>query len=176
MVKKIRSYFRQDDASASLEFALLFIPYLLLTLGIIEISLMFTAGTLLEGATSSAGRLIRTGQIQQASVEDPEAMFRDALCDYATVLINCNEVEVEVIQLDSFADAATNSPQFDEDGNFVSQGFTPGGSNDRVLIRIAYRYRVITPMVGTLLAGEDGARLFLSTLVLQTEPYEFEGA
>lgn len=175
MLGNIRSYVRKKDGSTSLEFALLFIPYLLLTLGTIELSLMFTAGTLLEGATGNASRLIRTGQIQQSNL-DPQEMFRDALCDYATVLVNCNEIDVEVVQLDSFADAANNVPTFDDDGNLVSQGFAPGGSNDRVLIRIAYRYRVITPMVGTLLAGEDGERLFMSTLVLQTEPYEFEGA
>lgn len=146
----------------------------MLSLGIIELSVMYAAASLLEGATNSAARLIRTGQVQQASM-DPESMFRDAICDYATVLISCNDVVVEVVPLNNFTDYATIAPEYDDDGNLVSQGFDAGGSNDKILIRVAYRYTMMTPFIGQLIAGPTGSRLFMSTIVLQTEPYEFLG-
>jgi len=92
------------------------------------------------------------------------------------VLINCNDVVVESLTLDSFSDVATSPAQFDADGNMVSQGFDAGGSDARVLIRVAYRYEMMTPFVGVLISGSDNSRLFMSTIVLQVEPYDFAGA
>jgi hypothetical protein len=66
-------------------------------------------------------------------------------------------------------------PVYDEDGNLVSGGFDAGSSGDRILIRTAYRYEMLTPLVGSLLTAGTGSRLFVSTVVMQTEPYEFEG-
>ena len=177
MVRRlINKFLKREDGTTSLEFSLVMIPYLILSLGIIELSLMYAAGSLLEGATGSAARLIRTGQVQQATSVDPQDMFRDRLCDYAQVLISCNDVEIEVVPMTSYTDFASLTPSFDGDGNMISQGFNAGGSNERILIRVAYRYEMLTPLVGPLLSGQDGGTTFVSTIVLQTEPYEFEGA
>ena len=75
----VRHFIKRDEGTTSVEFSLLFIPYLMLSLAVVELALMFTAGSLLEGATGSASRLIRTGQIQQAQNVAPEDMFREEL-------------------------------------------------------------------------------------------------
>ncbi len=169
----IRKFIRKEDGSTAIEFSLLMMPYMLISLAIIELSLMFMSASLLEGATDSAARLIRTGQVQQGA-GDPETMFRDALCNYAVVLIDCNTMVIEVTTLTNYADYTP--PIYDGSGNMVTSGFNAGGSNDKILIRVAYSYSMMTPLVGTLLNGSDGATLFISTIVLQTEPYEFQGA
>ncbi len=170
--KPFAGWAKKDDGTTAIEFALMALPYVFLTIGIIELSIMYAAASLLEGATGSASRMIRTGEIQQSG-RNPEEMFREALCDYATVLIRCDDIVVESIPLTSFGDYDTYAPQYDEDGNLVSQGFAVGGSDDRVLIRVAYRYSMMVPFVGMLLTGPTNSRLFMSTVVLQTEPYEF---
>ena len=147
----------------------------MLTLGAIELAIMYSSASLLEGATNSAARMIRTGQIQQSASADPEQLFRDEICNYAQVLIRCDDVVIEVQRMDSFDDVAAMQPQYDEDGNFTSRGFVAGGSGDRVLVRTSFRYSMITPLVGPLLSGSDGSIPFMSTIVLQTEPYEFTG-
>ncbi len=167
-----KKLYKRKEGSTAIEFAMLAVPYVMLSLGIIELSLMYTSASLLEGATDSAARLVRTGQLQQA--DGGEAMFRDALCNYATVLVNCEDIVVEVIPLASYNDFS--GPVYNADGEMVSQGFDAGGSNDRMLIRTSYRFEMMTPLVGPLLNGEDGATTFISTIVLQTEPYEFQGA
>lgn len=169
-----RKWRRDENGTTAIEFSLLIVPYLMLTLGIIELSVMYASASLLEGATGSAARLIRTGQLQQSG-GDPETVFRDALCDYATVLIRCADMQIEVTPLSSFEDVGDMQAQFDEDGNLITSGVDAGGSDDRVLIRVAYRYQMMTPFVGRLLAGPNNERLFMSTVVLQTEPYEFQG-
>lgn len=177
MLHKFASIWAENkEGTTAIEFSLLAMPYLLLTVSIMELSMMYAAASLLEGATGSAARLIRTGQLQQAEGADPEQMFRDAICDYATVLVKCEDVIVEVHPMNSFSDYEEMEPQYDENGNLIPGGFNAGASSDRVLIRAAYRYNMMTPFIGPLLAGPDNSRLFVSTIVLQVEPYEFEGA
>lgn len=176
MLRKFFSgWFRKNDGTTAIEFSLLAIPYFLMTLAIIELSIMYTAASLLEGATGSAARLIRTGQLQQAT-GDPQDLFKDAICEYATVLIDCDQMVIEVRKMDSFADYEDMQPQYDEDGNLISGGFDAGAANDKILIRVAYRYHMMTPLIGPLLAGPTNSRLFISTIVLQTEPYVASGA
>ncbi len=174
MLRRIRRWFRkEDDGSAAIEFSMLVFPYVMISLGIIELSLMMLSGSLLEGATDKAARLVKTGQVQQSN-GDPETLFRDKLCDSAVFLIDCADMEVEVMPLDSYGDYTEAT--YDADGNMVSSGFDAGGSNDKILIRVSFRYQMITPLIGPLLNGTDGGTVFVSTIVLQTEPYEFQGA
>ncbi len=169
----IKKWFVKDDGVTSIEFSMLLMPYILIALGIIELSLMFTTASLVEGATGSAARMIRTGQLQQGG-GDPETEFRQELCNFATVLVECGDMIVEVRTLNSYNDYTDAT--FDGNGDMVSSGFDVGGSNDRILVRVAYRYSMMTPLVGNLLNGPDGSTLFVSTVVLQTEPYEFQGS
>ena len=173
--KFFKRWVHRKDGTTAIEFSLLAIPYIMLSVGLIELSIMYAAASLLEGATGTAARLIRTGQVQQAISVDPEEMFRDAVCDYATVLMICDDIQIEVITMDSYMDFGDMGGNFDEDGNFVSSGFDPGGVNDKVLIRVVYTYEMMTPFVGMMLAGPDNSITFVSTIVLQTEPYEFQG-
>lgn len=173
MLSLLRKWCVERKGSTAIEFSLLSIPYVFLTIGVIEISIMYAAASMLEGATGSAARLIRTGQVQQSVSVDPQDMFRDALCRYAQALVNCNDIQTEVITLNSFGDAENFNPTFDENGAFISSGFNAGGVNDRVLIRTVYTFDMMTPLVGRLLTGGTGSRTLISSIVLQTEPYEF---
>jgi len=176
MKTKITLWRRQEDGATAVEFSLVAIPFVLMVVGTIEMALMFTAQSLLQESTFTAARLIRTGQIQQADPAAQEDMFRDSVCNFAQILIPCTSIQYQVQQVPSFGDAESLPPaQFDEDGNLEDQGFDPGGVSDVVLIRVAYNYPIITPMMQPMLSNRAGlTRTMVSTIVLQTEPYEFE--
>jgi Flp pilus assembly protein TadG len=154
------------------------IPFFILILSIFEMSLMFATASMLEGATGGASRMIRTGQIQQASA-DPgaqEQIFRDELCDRVSVLINCNDVQIQVVNMGSFGNFGNFAAQYDGNGDLDNTGFEVGGVNDVVLVRIGYRYKLMVPFVNLLLgANGTGTQYFMSTIVMQVEPYEFTG-
>ncbi len=173
MLRLIRKWIKREDGATAIEFSMLFMPYMLISLGIMELSLMFASASLLEGATDSASRLIKTGKLQRSN-EDPETLFRNAMCEFATVLIDCQNVVIDVSVINNYGDFT--DPVYDASGNLVPGEFDAGGSNSKVLIRVAYRYAMITPIVGSLLNGQDGSTLFVSTIVMQTEPYEFQGS
>lgn len=170
-----RSWFKGEEGATAVEFAIVGIPFIFLLIGLIEVSLMYTANSLLQDATSQAARLIRTGQVQQAAA-DPEGMFSDELCRVASVFLNCAGIEYEVVALPGgFGEADDTAPVFDGAGNFESRGFSPGGVNDVVLIRTVYHYPLMTPILGSIMADSAGqTKLMVSTIVLQTEPYEFD--
>ncbi len=163
---------KNREGTTAIEFSLLAMPYLLLILSILEMSLMFTAESILEGSTTNAARQIKTGQLQQLNAGNAGDIFKEELCSML-VIVECDRVVIEVIPLASFEDAAAMQPNFDEEGNMIPAGFDAGGSSDRVLIRVAYIYRGLTPLVSQMLWGADSSRLMMSTLVLQTEPYDF---
>lgn len=169
-----RVWARREDGATAVEFSMMALPYFMLTIGIIEISMMFASANLLEGAAGSASRLIRTGELQQSG-GDTAATFRDAVCEYAVALITCDDIVIEAQLMDSFSDYDSLAASYDVDGNLVSGGFDIGGSSDRVLVRVGYNYDMMTPFIGPLIAGADGTVSFLSTVVLQTEPYDFGG-
>lgn len=167
---------RETEGTTAIEFSLLAIPYVFISIGIIELSLMYATATLLEGAVNGAARMIRTGQLQQSMSVDPAQVFRDEVCRRTVSIIPCGDIEIEALTMGTFGDYDSMLPQYDANGDMQSQGFNIGDSNDRVLVRASFRYSMMTPFVGPLLAGSSNSFLFMSTIVLQTEPYEFEGA
>jgi Flp pilus assembly protein TadG len=176
MMGFIRSWFREEDGVTAVEFSLVATPFVFMMIGIIEMSLMFAAQSLLEASTTTAARLIRTGQIQQSG-GDQEQLFRDAVCNFAEILIPCDDIQFQVTDMGDFGDAEEFPPaEFDEDGNLMNQNFSAGGSSDVVMIRVAYRYPIMTPLMQPMLTNDaSNERVMMSTVVLQTEPYDFEG-
>lgn len=176
MIGLLRKWLGREDGVTAIEFTLVGVPFSLMVIGTIEMSLMFATQSLLDASTATAARLIRTGQIQQAGGNEEE-LFREAVCDYASVLIPCADIQFQVQNLVSFEDVeALPEAQFDEEGNLIGQDFSAGDENDVVLIRASYKYSIITPLMQPVLTNRsDGTRVMLSTMVFQTEPYEFEG-
>lgn len=169
----VRNWTGGESGSTAVEFALVSVPFIYLLVGIIEMSLMFAAGSTLHSATNDAARLIRTGQAQTTSVGTPEDIFRGELCLKSSALLNCDLLQYEVIPLDEFADFSDYQATYDEDGNLISQGFDAGGSSDVVMIRVIYRYPLMVPLVGNLMSDGPGmTKLFMATVVLQSEPYD----
>ena len=102
LCKKLSLWKKNDDGSTAVEFSLVGIPFILMVIGIIEMALMFTSQSLLEASTAEAARSIRTGAVQQGG---GETLFQDTLCDYASVFIACDDLQYQVVSLDSFQGA-----------------------------------------------------------------------
>jgi len=176
MIKLPKKWVRNEDGAVAIEFALVAAPFFITIIGIMEFCLFFATGMALEGAANDAARVIRTGEAQKSG--DPVTVFQDRLCETISVIVNCDGVNYEVIEIpdDSFYSIADYEPEFDEDGNLVSQGFAPGGVESTVLVRLAYRYNFKTPLIKHILSGGDVETPYthMATVVLRNEPYAFE--
>lgn len=169
-----------QDGATAVEFALFAIPFIFLLIGMVEVGMLSTAGTLLQGGTDDAARLIRTGQAQNSG--DPQAAFEDLLCDRVDLIINCNNLVYEAIAIDSSStgfsgiadDMSLVNPTFDADGNLDPSGFDSGSHNSLVIVRVAYNYPLMTPFVGPFLADNtNNTKLLMATAIIQNEPYDF---
>lgn len=162
-----------EQGATAVEFSILAVPFFLFLICIIEVALLMANSSILEGATNDAARLIRTGQIQQ-STADPEETFRQALCSHA-VIMDCQKFQFHVTVLDDFAQANEETPLFDDEGNLEDQNFDAGGSGAIVMIRVSYLYNLLTPVIGRFFSNFPGnRRMIMSTVIMQTEPYEFQ--
>jgi|AntRauTorcE11897_2_1112592.scaffolds.fasta_scaffold02891_4 Flp pilus assembly protein TadG len=172
--RAIKKYVKKQDGATAIEFGLLALPFFFLILGTIELSLFYASGVMLEGAATSASRVIRTGQAQESA--DPQSAFEQVMCDKAGAVISCDEIVYEAINLgDSFTGASSTPPNYDSDGNMVSSGFDAGGSEDVIMVRLSYRHQFFSPLLGPYLGDDTGTNsaLHTSTVVLRTEPYRF---
>lgn len=171
----IKRWLGDEKGAAAIEFALVGLPFILMLVGTIECTLFFATGVVLEGASADAARMIRTGQVQNSS--NPLQTFEDTLCDRVGLLINCIDLQYEVIPVpqNSFSNASALTPTFDSDGDLVSHGFSPGGSSDDVLVRIVYRYEFLTPFLGSVMSSDPSSNMstLMSTVVIKNEPYKF---
>ncbi len=171
----LRRGWRDQKGTAAVEFALLAMPFFFMVMGAIEMALSIASGVDHEGAAASAGRLVRTGQAQLSS--NPQQAFEDALCDNIGMMIDCGDVQYEVINMgaNTFASAEAYAPVFDSDGNLVTSGFSTGNSNDIVLIRAVYRHDFITPVLGSMVSGslKKNYITHMATVVMKAEPYTF---
>jgi Flp pilus assembly protein TadG len=176
MLRQLRKMREREDGVTAIEFAILAVPLFSMIIGIIELGLFYAAGAVLEGASASAARMIRTGQVQEAV--DPEAVFREELCDKGEPLLVCEDIQYEVIRVaeGTFAGAEDYEPQFDDDGNLIPTPFATGDSNDVVIIQSVYRYEFMTPFIGRMITGGSGDNnsvVHMATVVVKAEPYNF---
>lgn len=188
MINRIRDIFRrfyaEEEGITAVEFALVIVPFLWIIMGILELSLAFAASTNLEGATLSAARLVKTGQAQNPpSGVTSEDVFLNALCEEA-IFMDCANLKYQVVQLGDntgFSNADSIGMEFDENGDFIDgdgntgNSFEAGGISDVVLIRVVYHYEFLTPFIADIFANNElGKMTFVSTIVMQNEPYDFE--
>lgn len=159
---------RCERGSALIEFGLVGPPFLLVLAGTVELSAMFFASTVIEGATKEVARQIRTGQIQTTA--DPLATFQANLCDALLNVIDCDEVKFHVQTFGNFQ-AVSMPVEVDEDGEVTSTGFTPGGAEQVTVVRAIYRWEFMTPLIDNLIPAGLGGHLLISTVAFQNEPY-----
>lgn len=166
---------KRKDGAVAVEFALVAVPFFMIILGILETCLFFAAGSVLEGAAHESARVIRTGQAQKSG--DPLAMFEERMCNTLGVMVQCDKISYEVIEIpsDGFYGVSDYEPSFDEDGNLESQGFSAGGVESTVLVRLFYRYEFLTPFIGGMMGDQIGNSFgHMSTVVIRNEPYAFQ--
>jgi Flp pilus assembly protein TadG len=171
-----RSLFRRFVAArrgaTAVEFALVAAPFLALMFGVLELGLVFMVSTTLDNATEAAARTIRTGQLQTAG--GSANSFKTAVCNNMTWLgSSCSgKLTVDVRTFPKFADVAMSDPVTNGAIDPSKTNFTPGGSEDIVVVRAYYEWTLITPMLNAGLANLGGTkRLVYSTVTFRNEPY-----
>ncbi|SCX21617.1 Flp pilus assembly protein TadG [Agrobacterium rosae] len=181
-------FIRSRDGSAAIEFAILAIPYFLIVFAIIETFLALVGEQLVTNATDTMARKLRTGQIASTITKEE---FRKQFCAEVSILITCSVEEIKTPQklyvdlrrFNTFADIpktiplTLNGQYYDLDDSTF--GFTPGGPSSINMLRVYYRWQVITDLVRpylTKIRPKDGSMpshfLIVATDAFRNEAYQ----
>ncbi|MDA7949710.1 MAG: hypothetical protein MPJ78_19825, partial [Hyphomicrobiaceae bacterium] len=151
-------------------------------LAIMEVSLVYFGGFVLDNAVEQSGRMIRTGQVQTQGFDADQ--FKRQICDRVPGIFDCpNGIKLDVQRFESFD--ALNDTNFDpplnngeiDDSGF---GFNPGNGGDIVLVRVFYIWDLIAEFPDVLgdinlglsnIPGGSG-RLLTATTAFRNEPFD----
>lgn len=169
----VRRFNGSRDGTTAVEFAILAFPFFLLLFGIIECSLLFFAGQMLESSVDDVGRKIRTGQLNDTMTEQE---FKDEVCAATALLFDCSEIKVD-LQVAATFDALGDPPT--PNGGVVdhsSYSFTPPCPEQIAMVTVSYEWPIFTNYVAAHVSALNSGNALLNAMaVFRTEPYPAQG-
>ncbi|MCP3399254.1 MULTISPECIES: TadE/TadG family type IV pilus assembly protein [unclassified Bradyrhizobium] len=161
-----------DSGATAVEFALVAAPFLALIIALIQTFLVFFAQQMLESVVRQSARLVLTGQVQSAQMN--QATFKQKVCDQIVILFNCNGLMIDMQVATSWSSTNTATPTltFDSKGNVTNTWqYNPGDAGDIVVLRVMYVWPVVLGPLGFNLSNlTNGNRLLMSSAAFQNEP------
>jgi Flp pilus assembly protein TadG len=181
MRAKMRQYVANREGASAIEFAILFLPFIMLVFAILELAIVFFITATMTHATHEVAREIRTGQFQMDSCSNGAAEFKSKICDKMYGLGKCTQrLRIDVItdSNNNFADADLTPIPTEEDPANPGQPQMPAdvfqttGPQDVVVVRANYYHHLAAPATITRLANMPGnTRLLTATTAFLNEPY-----
>lgn len=175
-----RRFLRSRRGAAAVEFAIVAPVFLALMFSTFEVGWFYFANSVTDAATTSAARLVRTGQVQGWTGSDAEKFerFYDVICNVVGALGSCKtHLTVEVTTFPSFAAlAADTTPATcanDLPADIAALDFTPGSELQIARVRVCLLYNTVNPAVGLRLSDPGtSTRRIVSSVIFRNEPYE----
>jgi len=178
-VSRGRSFARDERGVTAIEFGILALPFFTIIFAIIETTMVFFAGQVLDSAVEDASRMIKTGRAQAAGYNMTN--FRSLMCGYTFGLFgtSCADVKIKVQKISSFSSTTTsNSVQTcDYVGTktctwTVAQDFNAGAGRDVIQVLAYYRWPLLVNLPYFNLKNQpDNYRLIGATRVFRNEPF-----
>jgi Flp pilus assembly protein TadG len=163
---------RTKSGATTLEFALVAPILLVLMFGLIEAGAVYIGQAWVTFATNDMARLIRTGQIQTAAVD--QITFRTMMCAKLSGFFSCDtNLQIDVQAYPTFSAASFGSP-LDAGNNLDASlnNYNPGTACEVVLLRTFYKWDVHTPFLATFLVNMAGQKhLITAAAAYRNEPF-----
>lgn len=171
----IRRLGADESGVTAVEFGVLALPFFAIIGAIMQTSVIFLASQVLESAVNDAGRTIRTGRAQSASMTIEQ--FRTDVCNRLYGLFpDCAGLHIRVNVVNNFQSISVTPPlampcSAPCEWNAV-ESWVPGPGRAVVMVQVYYRYPVLVQLGPLGLANmADGRRLIGAATVFQNEPF-----
>jgi Flp pilus assembly protein TadG len=167
--KIIKRFKSDEEGVTAIEFGMLALPFFALLMALVETSLMFFAGQVLESSVDDVARKIRTGQLDQSLTAE---QLREEICDASALLFDCNGINIDMQVVATYADLG-DTPE-PEDGAIDPSDFTftPAGPQQIVMVTIMTEWPVYTNYLQSYFSElSNGNAVLNAVAVFRTEPY-----
>ena len=169
----IRALRRDRRGATAIEFALLALPFALLSFAILETTVSFAAQQVLSNAVDQISRQIRTGQITLTNTTEQE--FRTKICDEISIIVgnSCSGLVWDLQAYSTFSDVPKTIPKSpDGDIDATGFGYEPGDESAIVSLRLFYKWPVLTDVMQSSMSNlPDGKTLLFASVTWQNEPF-----
>jgi pilus assembly protein Flp/PilA len=172
---------RHQGGATAVEFGLIAIPFFALIFAVIEMALMFWTNQELETAVSQISRQLLTGESKQRyNNTDPAqntAKFKQDICDFASQLLDCSKLTVDVRTYASFAAAQTgtagSNPLQGGALNTDGFGYTQPQGGQIVVVRAVLAYPVLFSGWSDALVNitQTKEHALVASTAFRTEPF-----
>lgn len=168
MTRRFTRLLRDQRGAALIEFAILAPVFIGLLLCIFEISIVTYFQSTMQTSVEQAGRTVLVGKPQRANFTSDQ--FRQQVCATLPAAMTCSKVSIDVRSAPSLAALlAQPTPSILSDGY---TGYSPGGPGTYNIVRLGYRWDVISvPPDFNLANAGPGKRLMETTTIVKVEPY-----
>lgn len=148
----LRRLAREKGGAAAIEFALLALPFFLVTFASIETFVAFFGEQVLANANDTMARKIRTGEITYGlgrTTDKTKDQFRALYCNEISFFLSCdaNRLYIDTATFTKFSDIPTTIPRNGTEFKTTGYDFKPGGAKTINVVRAFYRWEVTTDLV-----------------------------
>lgn len=169
-----KRFLRDQSGVTAIEFGLLAVPFFVIIGAILETSIVFLAGQVLDSAVGDASRRIRTGQAAQAGFNT--AKFESLICGELFGLFDCSGLYSSVTLISDFASATVAAPVQASCQSSCSwtqpDKYDAGQGSSTILVQVYYKWPIRLDFAGLGLADlADQTRLMASVQVFRNEPF-----
>lgn len=185
--RQLRALSHAREGIATIEFAFIAPVFFLLLMGIIEVSLVMFAQSVLEGAAFNASRTGRTGYVETNLTREQTIIAH--LDSRAETLMDTSRIHIDTTVYQQFDQVGEPEPYIDANSNGQhdpGENYTDvngngqydldmgrvglGSASQIVVYTITYPWPITTPVIGTML-GTGGTINLTARAVIQNEPY-----
>lgn len=177
--------FRRDERGVTLiEFGILALPFFTIIAAILETSLVFFAGQILDSAVQDTARLIRTGQLQTADLANNNlAGVRTKICNSLYNMFDCSKLKIRITVVADFDSATVTYPiQRGTECTTVNgivtcnwkivENYSDSTGSQIVMMQAYYKWPTLLRLPGFNLQDQvDGTRLLGAVRVFRNEPF-----
>ncbi len=156
-IKRLMNCFkRSDDGVTAVEFAFVGGPFFFMLFATFEFGIMLFVEYALAQNIETAGRLIRTGQVQMGTNghQSTSDYFKTQVCGKLNTVLDCStNLYVDVRNFDDFSDIDGNLPNpVNSAGNFNGNDqYNPGAAGKIVTVRVYYKWKLSVPFLGKMI-------------------------
>jgi len=173
LIAPLARFWRDDSGVTAIEFGLLATPFFAIIGAILETSVTFLAGQVLDSAVHDASRQIRTGQAQHFTLPQ----FEDLVCERLYGLFkDCHDLRVKVTTVTNFTSATLTPPMSTTCTTscpwIMDEAYQPGNGSSTVIVQVYYKWPIILRLASFAPNDmPDGTRLLGSVQVFRNEPF-----
>ncbi len=159
--------------TTAVEFALVAPAFFALLIAIFEVTLYLFAQQTLQNAAVAAGRLIMTGQVQNASTT--QSQFATDVCPLVSVIFTCSNLMINVQNYTNFSNASTSAPALTYNPNGTvsnTWAYDPGAPGSVMVVQLIYQWPIVPGPFGYVLSNlGNGKTEMMGVTAFRVEPF-----